>query len=286
MGFDVAVVGYLSLDDIVCPSGHFQDVPGGAAYYAAAGAAAAGARVFLVAQVGHDFPLEALEALEASGVALAGLVRAEGPSRRSLIQDPTGLARALPHHDEPAWWEATQRLAPPLPRHTAPVRLFTAMPAAFLQAQLRAAPAGTTLVADTSPGYARREGPAILATLPLLSCFAPSREETRLLLPGVDDDTALEWLAQRVPLAIQKRGQDGAALRRSGLTLAEPALRAAAVDPTGAGDSLVGAAAAGLAHGLSDWDLLRSGTRVAARTIAGVGASSLLNFMAIAEDRA
>ena len=50
MKLDVVVVGYLSIDDITCPAGRFIDVPGGAAYYCAAAAAVAGARVGLVAR--------------------------------------------------------------------------------------------------------------------------------------------------------------------------------------------------------------------------------------------
>ncbi|HEX2481458.1 MAG TPA: PfkB family carbohydrate kinase, partial [Methylomirabilota bacterium] len=101
--------------------------------------------------------------------------------------------------------------------------------------------------------------------------------ETRLLLPGLDDEAALAALGGLCQRVVQKRGADGLALvsgsHPSGLRL--PASLARVVDPTGAGDASVGALGAGLARGLDDPALLVLALEVAARALAGFGPEGL-----------
>ena len=272
----VTVIGYLSLDQIICPAGRFENVPGGAAYYCAAGAAVAGASVRLVAKAGEDYPQVALDRLERLGVATQGVERVEGLSRRSRLHDPSGQDRTLPHISEEAWWEATRRLSPPVPNDSG-IFVFTAMPPDLLKAQMDARNPDDILIADTSAAYAGTAGAMLLALVPRLYGFAPSREETRLLLPELSDDDALADLALRAPLVLQKRGPEGIALkRRNGDILREPSAATSIVDTTGAGDSVVGVLAAAIAARDGDRDLLRECARVAARTVAGVGIAGLL----------
>jgi ribokinase len=183
----------------------------------------------------------------------------------------------LPHHGEGTWWQATQRLAPAPPLRETRIRLFTAMPSDVLARQLDACSSRVQTIADTSTGYAQAETEALLKQVSRLSCFAPSREETRILFPGMDDDDALQELSRRVPLALQKRGADGVVLRRGDAVLVESPQAGDVVETTGAGDSLVGAVAAGLALCLDDAELLRRGALTAALTIAGIGASRLIS---------
>ena len=220
---DVTVVGYLALDDITCPAGHFTSVPGGAAYYCAAAAAAAGARVALVATAGADFPADALEQLEALGIALDAVRRDDGPSPRSRMVDPSGRDRTAPHHRDPTWWAAQRRLAPPVAPAGASAFVFNAMSAEVLAVQVAARRPADRIVLDTSVAFASAQTEAILAQIPHVHLFAPSREETRLLLPGLNDSAALAALAAQVPIAVQKRGADGLALQRlGGAELLEP----------------------------------------------------------------
>ena len=274
---DVIVVGYLALDDITCPAGHFTSVPGGAAYYCAAAAAAAGARVALVASAGADFPVAALEQLEGLGVVIDAVRRHDGPSPRSRMVDPSGRARTAPHHRDPAWWAAQRRLAPPIAPGGAAVYVFNAMSADMLAAQAAARGPTERMVLDTSVAFAAVQSEAILAQVPRMFVFAPSREETRLLLSRLDDDAALAALAAQVPIAVQKRGADGLALlRHGGTVLLEATQVSKIVDTTGAGDSVVGALAAGLAQGLPDRELLVLASKIAAMAIAGVGIAGLV----------
>jgi ribokinase len=281
-GPTVWVVGYLSLDNVVVEGRVHRDVPGGGALYAALGAAAAGASPVLVAACGPDFPDSTMDRLRAAGVDVRAVARREHPTRRAHLAHDADGRRESRHYARAEWHAATAALAPPLPpaATAAPaVAVLTAMPAADLARQLdRARERGARVVVDTSEVFAARECDGLLALVERMDLFAPSREETRLLLPGLDDDGALAALARRCPRVVQKRGADGLALRSAGhpAGLRVPAPPGAVVDPTGAGDACVGALAAGLARGLDDAALLALASDVAARAVAGVGPSGLL----------
>ena len=274
----ITVAGYLSLDTIVCPYGTYEDVPGGAALYAALGASAAGARVRLRASLCDDFPVLWLEALASAGIDLDGLEPASGATRRGHLEDREAshervTRRTSPHHLEPEWWARTRDLAPTPCGHPADVVVCTAMPVDCLVRHAEAARSlGARVVADTSEAYAAAEGEALLAALPRLDLFAPSREEVRLLFPGRDDEAAQRALEARCPEVVQKRGPDGMWWSRAGHPLfREPSHAREIADSTGAGDAAVGALAAGLARALPVPELLREASAIAACAAGMVG---------------
>jgi sugar/nucleoside kinase (ribokinase family) len=278
----VWVVGYLSLDDILVAERVHEDVPGGGALYAALGAVAGGAAPALVAACGPDFPEIVLDRLRAAGVDVGAVARRAHPTRRAHLAHVAGGRRESAHYARAEWHAATEALAPPLPPAATPgpaAAVLTAMPAADLARQLdRARERGARVVVDTSEVFARRDRESLLALVERMDLFAPSREETRLLLPALDDDGALAELGMRCPRVVQKRGAEGLALRSAAqpAALRVPARPGAVVDPTGAGDACVGALAAGLARGLGDAALLALASDVAARAVAGIGPSGLL----------
>ena len=274
----VTVAGYLSLDTIVCPCGTFEGVPGGAALHAALGATAAGGRVRLRASICADFPARALDALSALGIELDGLEPAAGATRRGRLEDRGAThervtRRNSPHHRDPEWWARTRALAPTPCLHPADVVLLTAMPVGCLVRHAEAARAlGARVVADTSEAFAAAEGEALLAALPRLDLFAPSREEVRLLLPRLDDEAAQRALVARCPRVVQKRGPDGMWWLSAGQPLhREPSQAREIADSTGAGDAAVGALAAGLARGLAVPELLHEASAIAACAAGTVG---------------
>ena len=278
----VTVAGYLSLDTIVCPHGTFEDVPGGAALYAALGAWSAGARVWLRAALCDDFPRTALSALSSLGIDLDGLEPAAGVTRRGRLEDleasPERVTRRnSPHHRDPEWWARTRDLAPTPCERPAGVVVCTAMPVDCLVRHADAARSrGARVVADTSEAFAALEGEALLGILPRLDLFAPSREEVRLLFPGLDDEAAQRALDARCPQVVQKRGPGGMWWSRAGHPLHhEPSHTREIADSTGAGDAAVGALAAGLARGLPAPEVLRLASRVAARAAGRVGPHGL-----------
>ena len=276
----VAVVGYLSLDEIVIRGRRHGDVPGGAALYAALGAATAGARVFLGAARGPDLPDAVLDGLRGAGVDVAAVVPRTHPTRRARLVYGDDGRRESGHYREPGWHAATRALAPPLlPDRVHPAAVvITAMALDDLERQVAWARArGVKVVVDTSEVFAAADPARLLAVLPDVDLFAPSREETRCLWPGLDDDAALAALAARCPRVVQKRGAEGlvlaSAMRAAPLCL--PAMTATVVDPTGAGDACVGALAVGLLRGLEDAALLHLGLATAARTVAAIGPAGL-----------
>ncbi len=278
----VTVSGYLSLDTIACPSGTHEDVPGGAALYAALGARAAGARVRIRAALCDDFPRAALDALSSLGIDLDGLELAPGATRRGRLEDPEASSvratrRASPHHRDPEWWARTRALAPAPCWNPADAVVIAAMPVGCLVHHAETARAlGARVVADTSEAYAASEGEALLAALPRIDLFAPSREEVRLLLPDLDDEAAQRALDARCPHVVQKRGTDGMWWSSAGRPVRQEPSRAREIaDSTGAGDAAVGALAAGLARGLPVPELLREASEIAARAAGMVGPRGL-----------
>ena len=274
----VTVAGFLSLDTITCPYGTFEGVPGGAALYAALGARAAGARVRLRAALCDDFPAVWLDALDAAGIDLGGLEPATGTTRRARLEDrdachERATRRASPHHRDPQWWARTRDLAPAPCPHPADVVVATAMPVECLLRHIETARTlGARIVADTSEGIAAAQGQALLAALPRLDLFAPSREEVHLLFPGVDDEAAQRALDARCPQVVQKRGPEGMWWSSAGRPVyREPSHAREIADSTGAGDAAVGALAAGLARGLQATDLLREASLISAHAARMVG---------------
>ena len=274
----LTVAGYLSLDTIVCPYGTFENVPGGAALYAALGARAAGAQVRLRALLCADFPPLWLDTLASAGIDLEGLEPAAGTTRRARLEDreashARATRRASPHHRDPAWWARTRALAPMPCRSPADVVVVTAMPVECLVRHVETARAlGARVVADTSEAYAAAEGEALLAALPTLDLFAPSREEVHLLSPELDDMAAQRALDSHCPQVVQKRGPDGMWWSSAGLPVYhEPSHVREIADSTGAGDAAVGALAAGLARGVPVAELLREASAIAACAAGMVG---------------
>lgn len=231
------------MDSIETPDGCHPCVPGGAALYAALGARSTGAEASICAAVGEDYPEAWLQALGGCGIGLDGIERRPGPTRRAqLVHAATGARRS--RHDA-AWWERTAALTPPAPSwNGAGICVACPMPAASLRELTEQA--DVPVVADTGV-FAEQEAEALLALVPRLHVFAPSREETRLLLPGLDDDAAALALARLGSHALQKRGVDGAVAVVAGtgvlVRIAAPVVPHMS-DPTGAGDATVGALAA------------------------------------------
>src|ERR1700745_3991637 len=80
---DVVVVGNLTVDDVVHPNGETTMAsPAGNTIYAATGALIWGPSVGVVARVGTDFPVAALDRLRDAGLDTGGARAPEGPKAR------------------------------------------------------------------------------------------------------------------------------------------------------------------------------------------------------------
>lgn len=105
----------------------------------------------------------------------------------------------------------------------------------------------------------------LLAEHRLAGLFA--NEDESAALTGTDPESALEWIAQHVDLAVVKLGARGALLAQNGRSVVAPVVPVPKVlDTTGAGDLWASGLIAGLDRG---WDLARS-AHLAAATAAEV----------------
>lgn len=276
MSARVHVVGYLSIDRIEHGGRSVDGVPGGAALYGALAANAAGAPVKLYAIAGDDFRDEWLAQLAERGIDISAMRRADGPTRRARLAYGAGDRRMSAHHGEAEWWRRTHALAPPPPSPDAgDIVALMAVPGDAADASIAAARSASARVAmDTSAAFADREPAAILARAAAVFAFAPSAEETRVLYPGLDDDTAALRLAATGCNILHKRGPAGAFAVRagagSGLRLPAPPV-VEPRDPTGAGDATVGALAAALAGGAEFVAAAGAALEFGARCVRGLG---------------
>lgn len=276
----VHVVGYLSIDRIETGSAAGDDVPGGAALYAALGARAAGAAVVLHAMAGEDFRTEWLQQAANLGIDLAGVVRCASPTRRARLAYRADESRENAHHGQDVWWARTQALAPTIPATFAAgdtVALMAVPSDVAARTLAAAAHAGARTIMDTSAAFATREREAVCANAAKAHSFAPSAEETRHLCPDRNDDDAAFALAALGCNVLHKRGAAGAfavaARAATGLRLAAPP--ATLRDPTGAGDAVAGALAAGIAAGLDFVAAARAALQIGARCVGGWGPAAL-----------
>ncbi|MCY7307589.1 MAG: carbohydrate kinase family protein [Rhodoferax sp.] len=276
----IAVVGYLSMDAIEVPDQRHACVPGGAALYGALGARHAGAVPLLVACVGDDYPAHWLRQLAALGIDITQVERRTGPTRRSTQRHGAAGERVSPHFRSSEWWERTQALTPPSTTGLDDVDAVLAcpMPVDALEVLLRQArSAGRPVTADTSEAYASSMSSRLLALIDQLAAFAPSREETRCMLPQLDDDTAAVLLAARGSHVLQKRGAAGAFAVPAGAPAGTPMAAPAAqvLDPTGAGDATAGALAAYLCGGAEFLAAARAALKTGALATSAVGPAAL-----------
>ncbi len=274
------MLGYLSIDTSETPTMRHDRVPGGAGLYAALAAARSGAEVMLAAACGEDYPEAWLGALHASGVDVSRIARRAGPTRRARLGYAQSGGRSSAHHGEAVWWERTLALAPPVPESFAGMDAIVAcaMPVALLAGCIaRARAAEIMLVFDTSEAFARREPERLLDLLETVDIIAASREETRLLLPELEDDAAALHLAGTRRRVLQKRGAEGA-LAVDGMAGAMSHLSAPPaeiIDPTGAGDATVGALATSLAGGAEFIAASRAALAFGALAVSGIGPAAL-----------
>ncbi|WP_182422236.1 carbohydrate kinase family protein [Aureimonas sp. ME7] len=281
----ILIAGYLSLDEVTQASGETFQQAGGAALYAALGARQLGADVDLCASVGDDFPAGWIDALQGAGIGLPHVARRAGPSRWTRIIHAADGTRRSKHFADPRWWEAGRDHAPRPPGDLSGYDAVVAcpMPSQALSDLLEAAArAGRSVIADLSEAYVSQERQAILALVPNLAVLAPSREETRLVLPGVDDAAAARHLAALGPAVVQKRGAEGAFCVEAGRAAAwiVPAPGARVLDPTGAGDATVGALAAAWVGTRDLVAAVPAALTVGAHTVSGHGASALCGALA------
>jgi sugar/nucleoside kinase (ribokinase family)/fructoselysine-6-P-deglycase FrlB-like protein len=293
---EVIIVGNLTIDDVILPTGEATMASlGGNAIHAATAARLWQLGVGIVARVGEDFPAEALDRLRAAGLDTGGMAPIDGPTVRNwVIYEEDGrrhwIYRTAPERrlevaprpdDLPEAWTAPGRDA---------VVHVAAMPiaaAAAIVTHLRRARADTgaagrlRITLDTHEAWdAGRDD--VLALARDVDVFIPSREELAAVLGYDDPERGIaELVAGGVASVLVKCGADGALVAGgSGPTTAVPAAQVEVADVTGAGDAFCGGVAAGLALGDDLLAATRRGAATAGAAVRSRGSLRLLGSAA------
>src|SRR5262245_21408765 len=292
---DVIVVGNLTVDDVVHPNGETTMAsPGGNTIYAATGALIWGLSVGVVARVGTDFPVAALDRLRDAGLDTGGLRPIDGPTVRNwVIYEHDGhrswvyrtprersLQVAPGPEDIPAGWTDQKQ-------DRAPVVHVAAMPleaAAGIVGHLRAEGRRAIVTLDTHEAWpAGRDD--VLALARRVDVFVPSHGELAAMLGYDDPERACRELqAGGVPAVVVKCGEKGAVVSTPGgppVRIAPP--NVAVLDATGAGDTFCGGLAAGLAAGESLVVAAQQGAATAGAALGASGSLRLLRRAGVAE---
>jgi sugar/nucleoside kinase (ribokinase family)/fructoselysine-6-P-deglycase FrlB-like protein len=280
----VLVVGNLTIDDVVLPTGVTRmGTLGGNSVHAATAVVTAGARAALAARRGDDFPPGALTALAEAGVDISGLVEIAGPTVRNwVIYEQDGSRRWLyrtPGQRSEEVAPQPEDLAGPALGLAAVVHV-AAMPlghAERIVAQLKLLAPSALITLDTHETWGASVTDRVLALARTVDLFVPSQEELAALASATEPADGIRRLAAAgVARAVVKAGAAGAYLLEDGGITHVPAMDVRVVDTTGAGDAFCGGLAAGLARGLSARESVGLGAAVAGTAITGSGSLRLL----------
>ena len=240
------VLGNLTIDDLVRPDGTTaMGMCGGNAVYAALGAAIWRPRVALGARIGPDYPQSNIARLEQAGIELA-LVRVAASSIHNwALYEPDDVRRFINwvssgSHAEQSIRaeELTAATAGADAWHVAPMPLSVQ---AGLVRRLRRRRQGL-LCLDPHESYIAGHEDELVALLPDIDIFMPSRTEARLLHGRHDPEAAARaFIAAGAGIVVIKLGPEGSMVYGAdGVAHHVPAVPVAAIDPTGAGDAYCG----------------------------------------------
>jgi len=237
---EILVVGSVALDTVTTPFGEAREVLGGSATYFASSASFF-APVSVVAVVGEDFPMEALEFLRRREVDLTGLERRPGRTFRWRGEYGFALNEAKTLETQlNVFAEFHPRLPEPYREREV---VFLANIDPDLQREVLTQVLSPRLVAaDTMNFWIQGKPEALRQTLKQVQILIINDAEARMLAQEPNlvraAKTILGWGPRSL---IIKRGEYGALSFSDGGWFAAPALPLENVyDPTGAGDAFAG----------------------------------------------
>ena len=237
---EILVVGSVALDTVTTPFGDAREVLGGSATYFASSASFF-APVSVVAVVGEDFPMEALEFLRRREVDLTGLERRPGRTFRWRGEYGFALNEAKTLETQLNVFAEFHPRLPESYREREVVFLANIDP--DLQREVLTQVLSPRLVAaDTMNFWIQGKPEALRQTLKQVQILIINDAEARMLAEEPNlvraAKTILGWGPRSL---IIKRGEYGALSFSDGGWFAAPALPLENVyDPTGAGDAFAG----------------------------------------------
>lgn len=280
----VLVIGNLTIDDVVLPTGATRmGMLGGNCVHAATGVVTAGAKAAIIARRGDDFPPRALAALAGAGIDVSGLTEIVGPtvrnwvvyeedgSRHWLYRTPQGRSEQVAPQPGDLSGDLLERAA---------VVHVAAMPlgnAERIVDRVRRVAPRAVITLDTHETWDAAVADRVLALAREVDLFVPSQEELAVLTGAPSPAEALRSVAAAgLATCVVKAGAGGSYLLEHGEITHVPAMAVRPADTTGAGDAFCGGLAAGLARGLPLRESAGLATAVAGTAITGSGSLRLL----------
>ncbi|MFD9193167.1 carbohydrate kinase family protein [Streptomyces phaeochromogenes] len=260
-----------------------RTVPGGAGANVACWAARRdGTEVRLLGKVGMDSAAWHERELATSGVRPLLVIDPEAPTgtvvclvdsgasaERTFLTDSGAALRLAPDDWSESLLDGVARL------HLSGYLFFSEPCRALVAVAVESARArGVPVSVDpASAGFLTELGvDRFLALTEGVDVLLPSRDEACLLTGLPDPADAAAKLSRHVPLVVVKLGDAGALVARSGEIRARvPAVPAAPVDTTGAGDAFTGAFLAALLAGTGPEEAAAEGCRAGAQAVEQVG---------------
>lgn len=254
----VIVGGTIAIDHVKTPEAEAADLLGGSAAYAALAASFFSRPVSLVGIIGHDFPKRHLEMLESRGVSLDGVERSESESFTWSGEYHANMNERTTHRVGLNVLENWQVKVPAASAAAQIVVLANMSPDNQIemlgQCGLGPANGGTPdsrfVVADTMDLWIEIANERLHEVLPHLDLFVLNEGEARELAGTSNLVLAGRILLEKGPRhVVVKLGEFGAMLFSAGgeIFRASAWPLEAVADPTGAGDTFVGAMAGYLA---------------------------------------
>jgi sugar/nucleoside kinase (ribokinase family) len=236
----VLVVGSVALDSVETPFGRVDDAVGGSATFFSA-AASHLVPVQLVGVVGHDFPLQRLEALRQRGVDLSGLECADGESFRWRGRYRHDLNSAETLETRLGVFSRFKPRIPTAFRQAPYVFLANIDPRLQLEV-LQQVERPQLVACDTMNFWIESRRAELLELLSKVDILLLNDSEARQLTEEYNLVRAARWILARGPrYVVIKKGEHGAYMFSSDTVFFAPAYPLEEVfDPTGAGDSFAG----------------------------------------------
>jgi sugar/nucleoside kinase (ribokinase family) len=279
----VLMVGSMAFDDLILPSGEYNNVVGGSATYSAI-AASLFASPRVVAVVGSDFPEEVLTQLQARQVDTTGIERAPGKTFRWAGRYANNLANRETLATELNVFADFRPKLPKAYTNTSLVLLGNIQPQLQLEV-LDQVIEPEFVAADTMNFWIESERPALRRVLSRIHALVINDEELRQLAEEHNIKRAAQAVLGMGPeRLIVKRGEYGAMLFDCDGIFFVPAFPLEdELDPTGAGDTFAGAllgrlAQLGRVDGQTTRRALLTAATVASYCVEGVGTKRLLEL--------
>jgi sugar/nucleoside kinase (ribokinase family) len=253
--FDVTIAGELNLDlilyglpDVLPPerellANDMMLTLGSSSAIVAHNLAALGNRVGFISCIGNDsFGQIALERLAAGGVDVSKVSRISGSVKtgltvllqrdgwRNILTYPGTIFDLKPEHLDLDYLSSSQHF------HLSSYYLQRGLQSYIPELLQELHNKGLTISFDCNDDP-DDEWTGIEEVLRHVDVFLPNEREAKRIIGTDNLETAIDKLAEKVPLLVVKLGSEGAMARRGKERVFSPAVKVDAVDPVGAGDS-------------------------------------------------